>query len=148
MPVPASASRVYTVLAFGAAFAVITFVLFETGRRAPSLLLPVVGPVGGLAIMALGSVISGSLFFSSPALWLGLWVGTTTRAHPASLIRDPLWLIAVPFFIYGSIHGLFITTGLTWAQMARTFARRYIATVLGVGAVGLVLAMVTMARTS
>jgi hypothetical protein len=46
---------VYTVLAFGAAFAVITFVLFETGRRAPSLLLSVVGPAGGLANMALGS---------------------------------------------------------------------------------------------
>jgi len=133
------------------------FVLYEAARIVPWLVLPVVGPAEGrlaimarLVIMAAGSLVAGALFFSSPALWLRIWVTTTAGAHTQSLMSDPSWLITAyvvgPFFIYGSMHGLFVARELTWAKMARAVARRYIATLLAVGAVGLLMGLVTVAR--
>jgi len=142
---------VITPLAFGVGFTFITFVLYEAARIVPWLVLPVVGPAEGrLVIMAAGSLVAGVLFFSSPALWVRMWVLTAAGTHTQSLMSDPSWLISAyvvgPFFIYGSIHGLFVTRGLTWPQMAKAVARRYIATVLAVGVVGLLMGLVTIAR--
>ena len=106
---PRRPARVSTVLTFGVAFTPVTLVLFETGRRGPGVALTSVGPAAGLIIIAIGSFISGALFFSSPVMWLGLWVHATTGASELS------WLITAevvaPFFVYGAVHGAFVDTG-------------------------------------
>jgi hypothetical protein len=133
-------ARASTVLAFGVAFALVTLVLFEAGRRGPGFALTSVGPIAGLIITAIGSFISGALFFSSPVMWLGIWaLGMPGASEPSWLITAE---VVAPSCFYGAIHGAFVDSALAWRQMARAIARRYVLTFLAVGVVGLLLAVV------
>ncbi len=140
---PRRLPRLRTVLTFGAAFVIITLVLFEGSRLTSRVVLPAAGPIAGLAIMTVTALLMGPLFFSSPLMWLRLW------AQAAAGPLEPSWLTTVdvvgPFFVYGAIHGAFVGAGLTRRSMARAIARRYLVTFLVVAVVGVALAMVVMA---
>jgi len=94
---PRRPARLSTVLVFGAAFMIVALVPLEKSRRAPQIVLTVVGPYAGLAIMAVIGFISGALFFSSPTM------GLRVRAHATPGTAEPLWLttaeVVSPFFV-------------------------------------------------
>ena len=139
-------------LTVAVAFTLITFALYEGARIVPWLVLSAANHAEWrLVIIAAGSFVGGALFFSSPALWLRIWV-PTTGAHAQSILSDPSWLVTAyvvgPFFIYGALHGLFVKRELTRAQLAKAVVGRYLVTWLVVSVVGLVMGLIAIAHDS